>query len=132
MSTRKKPLTQFGFDSLFFGRLDYQDKDLRQNTQTMEMIWRGSPANLGNLALARTDLFTGVLQDGYGPPGGFCFDIYCGDPDIKVHFPAKHYTTNHLMVTMGSDFQYQAAHNWYKNLDKLIAYVNQKELLTAV
>lgn len=30
------------------------------------------------------------------------------------------------MVTMGSDFQYQAAHNWFKNLDKLIAYVNQK------
>nr|KAG5707591.1 hypothetical protein BaRGS_001139 [Batillaria attramentaria]KAG5714610.1 hypothetical protein BaRGS_000098 [Batillaria attramentaria] len=39
---------------------------------------------------------------------------------------AKHYTTNHLMVTMGSDFQYQAAHNWYKNLDKLIKYVNEQ------
>lgn len=36
---------------------------------------------------AKADLFTGVLQDGYGPPGGFCFDIYCGDSDIKVHFP---------------------------------------------
>nr|KAG5707590.1 hypothetical protein BaRGS_001138 [Batillaria attramentaria] len=33
------------------------------------------------------------------------------------------------MVTMGSDFQYQAAHNWYKNLDKLIKYVNEQQRL---
>ena len=38
---------QFGFDSLFFGRLDFEDKDKRQNNTTMEMIWRGSPENLG-------------------------------------------------------------------------------------
>lgn len=135
---------RFGFDSLFFGRLDYQDKDNRQNQTTMEMIWRGSPNNLGTSA----DLFTGVLQDGYGPPpGGFCFDIFCGDTpivdDTRLHdvnvkekvdaflssmaSQAKHYTTNHLMVTMGSDFQYQAAHNWFKNLDKLIHYVNERQ-----
>lgn len=29
-------------------------------------------------------------------------------------------------MTMGSDFQYQNAHTWYKNLDKLIKYVNQQ------
>ena len=28
------------------------------------------------------------------------------------------------MVTMGSDFQYENANAWYKNLDKLIKYVN--------
>ena len=44
---------------------------------------------------------------------------------------AKHYSTNHLMVTMGSDFQYQAAHNWYLNLDKLIHYVNARVRLWA-
>ena len=37
-----------------------------------------------------------------------------------------HYNTNHLIVTMGSDFNYQAAHNWYKNLDKLIYHVNKR------
>jgi len=135
---------RFGFDSMFFGRLDYQDKDKRQKDVTMEMIWRGSPDNLG----APADLFTGVLQDGYGPPpGGFCFDIFCGDSPIvddpRLHdvnvkdkvdaflssmaSQAKHYSTDHLMVTMGSDFQYQAAHNWYKNLDKLIKYVNERQ-----
>jgi len=28
------------------------------------------------------------------------------------------------MLTMGSDFQYENAHLWYKNLDKLIHYVS--------
>ena len=30
------------------------------------------------------DLFTGVLQNGYGPPPGFCFDIFCHDTSIVV------------------------------------------------
>ena len=34
------------------------------------------------------------------------------------------YSTNHILLTMGMDFHYQAAHTWYKNLDKLIAYIN--------
>jgi hypothetical protein len=37
---------KMGFDGLFFARLDYQDNDQRNNTKTMEMIWKGS-ANLG-------------------------------------------------------------------------------------
>lgn len=37
---------QMGYDGLFFGRLDYQDKTERLLTKTAEMIWRAS-ANLG-------------------------------------------------------------------------------------
>lgn len=37
---------QFGFDGLFFGRLDYQDKDKRLKEKTMELLWMGSD-NLG-------------------------------------------------------------------------------------
>lgn len=37
---------QMGFDGMFFGRLDYQDKDERLLTQKPEMIWHAS-ANLG-------------------------------------------------------------------------------------
>lgn len=32
---------------MFFGRLDYQDKNKRLKDKTMEFIWKGSP-NLGN------------------------------------------------------------------------------------
>jgi hypothetical protein len=34
------------------------------------------------------------------------------------------FATNHIMMTMGSDFQYENAHVWFQNLDKLIKYVN--------
>ena len=40
---------------------------------------------------------------------------------------AKSYKTNNLIMTMGSDFQYSNAHMWFKNLDKLIYYVNQAQ-----
>ena len=43
---------------------------------------------------------------------------------MTVFHQAKHYKTNNIMMTMGSDFQYENAHEWYKNLDKLIKYVN--------
>jgi alpha-mannosidase len=35
-----------GFDGVFFGRIDYEDKASRTSQKTMEMVWEGS-ANLG-------------------------------------------------------------------------------------
>ncbi|XP_019622068.1 PREDICTED: lysosomal alpha-mannosidase-like [Branchiostoma belcheri] len=134
---------QMGFDGFFFGRLDYQDKANRLKYQNMEEIWRASPDDLGPAA----DLFTGALYNHYVPPGGLCFDIGCGDQpvedDMSLHDynvanrvgiavntsleQAKHFRTDHIMWTMGSDFQYQAAHTWFKNMDKLIAHTNSME-----
>jgi lysosomal alpha-mannosidase len=37
-----------------------------------------------------------------------------------VETQANFYSTNKILLTMGGDFTYQAAHMWYKNLDKLI------------
>ena len=37
-----------------------------------------------------------------------------------VEEQAKYYGTNQVILTMGGDFTYQAAHNYYSNLDKLI------------
>ena len=33
---------QLGFDSLFFARIDYQDRAKRKNEKSLEVIWRGS------------------------------------------------------------------------------------------
>ena len=33
-----------GFDALFFGRIDYQDRELRQAAQECEGVWRASPS----------------------------------------------------------------------------------------
>ncbi|XP_060071778.1 lysosomal alpha-mannosidase-like [Ylistrum balloti] len=134
---------QMGYDGLFIGRLDHADKDVRLNQTNMEFVWRGSPNNLGKTA----QLFTGVLYNGYGPPSGFCWDINCKDDPIMdddhlndnnvkqkvadfikaAHDQMKHYHTNSIMMTMGSDFQYQNAHTWFKNMDKLIKYVNAQQ-----
>ncbi|XP_067877358.1 lysosomal alpha-mannosidase [Heterodontus francisci] len=131
---------QMGFDGLFFGRLDYQDKKNREDLREMEQVWRAS----ANLLKPNADLFTGVLPNGYNPPSLLCWDVLCFDEPIKddkdldeynvdeivsyfiktAHQQSKHYRTEHIIMTMGSDFQYQNANMWYKNLDKLIKYVN--------
>jgi len=41
-----------------------------------------------------------------------------------ILFQAYGFATNHIIMTMGSDFQYESANQWFKNLDKLIKYVN--------
>lgn len=33
---------QLGFDSLFFARIDYQDRAIRLRDKTLEVIWQGS------------------------------------------------------------------------------------------
>ncbi|XP_051528161.1 lysosomal alpha-mannosidase isoform X2 [Myxocyprinus asiaticus] len=131
---------QMGYDGFFFGRLDYQDKARRMKTKEMEMLWRASESLTPPLA----DLFTGVLPNGYSPPEGFCWDQSCDDapirddPDLEdynvdeivqkflnaSYKQAAVYKTNHIIMTMGSDFQYENANLWYKNMDKLIKYVN--------
>ena len=46
-----------------------------------------------------------------------------------VYDQAKNYSTNHIMLTMGSDFQFTNAHQNFKNMDKLIEYVNERVCL---
>ncbi|UJR33645.1 hypothetical protein I4U23_021078 [Adineta vaga] len=131
-----------GFDGLFFGRVDFQDYAERFRTKTMEMIWKGS-ANLGE----QSWLFAGILPRVYEAPESFCFDVHCQSEPIKddpqlhdynvpervqafidaTRNQAKGYATNHIINTMGSDFQYENANEWYKNLDKLIKYVNAQQ-----
>ncbi|KAM8972508.1 lysosomal alpha-mannosidase [Pelodytes ibericus] len=134
---------QMGYDALFFGRLDYQDKANREKTKQMEMIWRGSD----DLSRPLSDLFTGVLPNGYNPPRGFCWDQVCSDIPIIddplvedynadavvanfltiADLQAQHYRSNNLIMTMGSDFQYENANLWFKNMDKLISLVNAQQ-----
>ncbi|XP_060554885.1 lysosomal alpha-mannosidase-like [Ruditapes philippinarum] len=131
---------QFGFDGMFVGRIDYQDKRQRERTKTMEMIWRSSES----LSRAASDIFVGVLDNVYWPPKGFCWDYWCSDPELVnssedfnrakvdeflriIKDESDNYATNHVMVEMGSDFQYRWADKWYENLDELIKLVNQRQ-----
>ncbi|XP_071733946.1 probable alpha-mannosidase At5g13980 isoform X2 [Rutidosis leptorrhynchoides] len=40
--------------------------------------------------------------------------------------------TNHVMWTMGTDFKYQYAESWYRNMDKFIHYVNKDGRVNAL
>ena len=104
---------EMGFDGLFFGRLDYADKEERMRTKSMEMVW---------LPNKRSYLFTGALFHAYSPPPGFCFDSLCRDVimddermedynfDSKIsefvnytRYQAESYATDNLIMTMGDD-----------------------------
>lgn len=132
-----------GYDAVLLGRIDYEDLETRKNNKSMEMVWRGSNS-LGR----PSDIFTSVLYNSYSTPGGYCYDVNCNDPIIVddpdspennvqwrgedfityyVQDVVTKYQTQNLIIPMGSDFTYLEAENWFKNMDKLIKYINDRE-----
>ena len=115
-----------GFDGLFFGRLDWRDKDTRIKNKELEMIWEAGYYEEDNL-------FTGVLYNYYFPPPGLCWDLLCNDEPIMdspflhdynlkaraqdfVDFSVKaneSYRTNHVAITTGMDFHFQVCFYGY-------------------
>lgn len=67
-----------GYDGLFLGRIDYQDKVDRFTNRNAEMVWHASDS-LG----AKADLFTGILYNTYSPPPGK------GQIEQTAHFADK-------------------------------------------
>ncbi|KAH8410112.1 hypothetical protein KR009_006061 [Drosophila setifemur] len=131
---------QMGYDGEFFARMDHRDKNNRIDNLGMEMIWDASAT------LSNDEIFTGLLYRHYSAPPGYCFDVHCGDDPIidtksydnnvksrvddflsYVTEVAKHYRSNHIMIPMGDDFQYEDAQVNFKNMDKLIKYVNERQ-----
>ncbi|XP_039500014.1 lysosomal alpha-mannosidase [Drosophila santomea] len=131
---------QMGFDGEFFSRMDHNDKGRRMNDLALEMIWDASES------MSQVKLFTGLLYTFYWDTPGFCFDVHCSDDPIidsdsydnnvksrvdgfiayAAEVAAK-FRTNHIMIPMGGDFQYEDAEVNYKNMDKLIKYVNERQ-----
>ncbi|KAL1110456.1 hypothetical protein AAG570_007987, partial [Ranatra chinensis] len=129
---------QMGYQGLFFGRIDRSELFERKSNRSMEMVWQ-----LDTAPGEAEKLFTGVLYNLYQPPNGFCFDVFCNDDPImdspQLHgnnidmvdtfiyhsrIWARSYQTNHVMLTMGSDFHYMVAALWFESMDKLIKYGN--------
>jgi len=135
-----------GFDALYFGRIDYQDLEIRKETKALEMIWDASPS----LGSKDGSVFLGVWTSGnYGPPQGFCWEGsgWCNDDPImddpnmdgynvkdviskfyNVVMDIKeksHNDAKNIMLQFGSDFLYSNSLTWYKNIDKLIHYMNE-------
>ncbi|CAH1413663.1 unnamed protein product [Lactuca virosa] len=138
---------ELGFDSLHFARIDYQDRAKRKVDKSLEVIWRGSKT-FGE----SSQIFTNAFPRHYSAPDGFNFEV-SGDfepiQDNPLLFDrnvekrvndfidaaltqANVTRTNHIMWTMGDDFQYQYAESWFKQMDKLIHYVNKDGRVNAL
>ena len=52
---------EMGFDGLFFGRLDYADKEKRLKEKTMEMVWKGRN-NFNELDLDIWNAYSGSIN----------------------------------------------------------------------
>ncbi|KAL0351207.1 UNVERIFIED_CONTAM: Alpha-mannosidase [Sesamum radiatum] len=69
---------ELGFDSLFFGRIDYQDRTKRKTEKSLEVIWQGSKS-LGSSA----QIFAGAFPENYEPPSGFYFEVNDASPIVQ-------------------------------------------------
>ncbi|XP_061357704.1 alpha-mannosidase isoform X2 [Gastrolobium bilobum] len=139
---------ELGFDSVHFARIDYQDRAKRKDDKSLEVIWRGSKT-FGSSA----QIFANAFPVHYSAPNGFNFEVdrtdidpLQDDPlifDYNVEQRVKDFIdaattqanvtrTNHIMWTMGDDFQYQYAESWFKQMDKLIHYVNKDGRVNAL
>ena len=131
-----------GMQSLYWGRTDFQDLDMRKNhtkphDQWPEWVWQGS-ASLGKSA----QVFAGELGGGgYGAPipgfdGGeqqiqddprrhdYNLDAWMDVIVTAARGQAEFTKTSQQMWAMGSDFNYQNADHWYHNMDKIVHYAN--------
>ncbi|KAH9308254.1 hypothetical protein KI387_036165, partial [Taxus chinensis] len=61
---------ELGFDSLFFARIDYQDRAKRRDQKSLEVVWRGSKTSGSS-----SQIFAGAFPVHYSPPSGFQFEV---------------------------------------------------------
>jgi len=135
---------EVGFTSLFQGRIDYQDLDLRKKNKEAEFIWAASES-LGSDAKVFAGL-TGEYGGNYEPPKGFDWegndefivdDIRLKSYNVKSRVDdfvkqaqdladmTKGDKDTHVMFTMGSDFRYSNALRWFMNMDRIIRHTNE-------
>ncbi|KAK6912903.1 Glycoside hydrolase family 38, N-terminal domain [Dillenia turbinata] len=138
---------ELGFDSLFFARIDYQDRAKRKDGKTLEVVWQGSKS-----LDSSSQIFTSIFPRHYDPPDGFTFEINDVSPPIQddpllfdynvqervddfvaaALSQANVTRTNHIMWAMGTDFRYQYGLSWFRQMDKFIHYVNQDGRVNAL
>ncbi|GAA50092.1 lysosomal alpha-mannosidase [Clonorchis sinensis] len=133
---RAQVFLEAGFDSLYFQRMDYVEKDARKNNGELEFLWDSSPKEKGvneNYSGLFSKLFTHVFYDTYCFTEGGCMDEGCGYEDQFDRVPTwkvnlyvqtlelwhKAYQTNHIMVPMGCDFTYTNAKTNFRLMDIL-------------
>ena len=138
---------EVGFDALYFGRIDYQDRIERRGNLSLEMIWSAS-ASYGpsNYVFGSTP-----KDEGYGPPPGLCWDNFCGDEAInddpalednnvdevverivvaayeQAAFTRGNVSEMNIMWQMGSDFNYENAEQFFMSAHNNTLHTNNDQ-----
>ncbi|CAA0412387.1 unnamed protein product [Arabidopsis thaliana] len=138
---------ELGLDSVHFARIDYQDREKRKAEKSLEVIWRGSKT-----LDSSSQIFTNIFFVHYGPPTGFHYEVTDDYVPLQDNPRFDGYNIkeavndfvnaslvyanvsrgNHVMWTMGDDFQYQFAESWFRQMDRLIHYVNKDGRVNAL
>ena len=144
---------KMGYDAVFLGRVDDPVFEKRKNESKMEFYWGRNPKS-ELLTIINPSMYgvpykycwdsycdswdnTGNPEDkwGFHRPDQFIQD----DPELENynvdermtgiydHIKAKHlgYTTNNFLMTMGGDFHFANANQYYDNIDKMIKLGNE-------
>lgn len=130
---------QMGFDGMFFMRIGWRDKLMRIQNKSLDFIWHADRALNGH----KGSIYSNIFRDTYDAPPGFCFDVHCLDDNLVDNKKSYEYNmnqkgdqfiayirkyaesklSNHILIPMGGDFQYSAAGQNFKNIDRLIKYI---------
>ena len=137
-----------GFSAFHFARIDYQDRAKREAEHTTEVVMQPSHSlNSSGHSGLNVDILAGAMHQ-YNQLEGFYFEnakALPGGPlqdnpalrGYNVEFWVEKFVvaiakrrlamgpnSRHIMITMGSDFNYENAPLWYESLDRLIHHVN--------
>lgn len=141
-NTNARIFAEMGYDALFFGRMDWADDQTRIDNKEQEWVWMPNSDKLHK----GVQILTHKLYQSYGWTPGSNYDYTNDDtPFISNNksesFNAKDvaqaivnnldkakgdlYRHDHILQTWGNDFQYMNAFYNYKQLDRVIDYVNE-------
>ena len=123
-----------GFEAAIFRRVNFVELAKRKVERLLEFQWQGSQA-LGKSA----NIFGHLLDSTYSSPIGFDFE-HGGGPVTSENVQAKAqllmeqmnersqwFRTNHILVPLGGDFEYQNATVMFSNMSIVMDYVNARE-----
>mmetsp|Transcript_7739 Transcript_7739/g.12986 ORF Transcript_7739/g.12986 Transcript_7739/m.12986 type:complete len:313 (+) Transcript_7739:581-1519(+) len=131
-----------GFDSWFFARLEYEDKNTRVHDQSMNFLWRPFSEHFGK----EKQIFTSTMRDHYCWIGGFTYDERFDNDDPMVDDKTsdvdnadqkmgqffqyvsdmeQDYRGNHMLIPFGCDFTFANARLNFEQMDLIIKYINK-------
>ncbi|XP_065180763.1 lysosomal alpha-mannosidase-like [Sycon ciliatum] len=133
-----------GFDAFGLNRINFNDKDHRKQSQTLEVVWRGSKSRG-----AESDIFVHILAESYQTPPEMTVDsispVPQNDPTLPTYgvnmvgigegvakqaaLRRPFFRHNNILLPFGDDFDHQNAYKSFQQMDKIVEYINSNSSL---